>query len=147
MHVRRLLPALLLLTTAAHADDTPALGNVTLRGERFAVEVVADDASRARGLMFRESMAADRGMLFVFEFEQPLAFWMRNTKIPLDILYFDRDRKLVGMHVDVPPCRTVQCPTYPSDRPAQWTVELNAGTAKRLGVQLGDVVEIEMPTP
>ena len=65
---------------------------VELRGERFSVEIADDEAERNRGLMFRDQMAADAGMLFLYDAEQPLAFWMKNTRIPLDILYFDQDR-------------------------------------------------------
>lgn len=118
---------------------------VTLRANRFAVEVANDDASRMRGLMFRQTLAQDSGMLFVFEQEQPLAFWMKNTLIPLDILYFDRARKLVSAQLDTPPCKVVYCPAYPSARPAQFVLELNAGTAKRIGLEVGDEIEFVSP--
>ncbi len=62
---------------------------VELKGKRFSVEIADNEEEQARGLMFRESMADDRGMLFIFEDDQPRAFWMKNTYIPLDILYFD----------------------------------------------------------
>ena len=110
---------------------------VELKGQRFKVEVVDDDESRARGLMFRDSLAEDRGMLFVFEREQPLAFWMKNTKIPLDIMYFDDERRLVSVS-SAPPCTTPQCPNYPSKAPARYTLELKAGTARKLGAKQGD---------
>jgi uncharacterized membrane protein (UPF0127 family) len=115
---------------------------VELKGRRFIVEIADDDESRARGLMFRDSLAEDRGMLFVFEREQPLAFWMRNTRIPLDILYFDEDRRLVSIST-APPCTTRQCPSYPSAAPARFTLELNAGVAKNLGVARGDELLID----
>jgi uncharacterized protein len=111
---------------------------VELADQRFTVEVAADDASRTRGLMFRDAMPGDRGMLFVFEREQPLAFWMKNTRIPLDILYFDGELRLVSVAADTPPCVTPYCPAYPSARPARYVLELNAGLAGRLGVKPGD---------
>lgn len=111
---------------------------VELRGQRFIVEIADDDASRTRGLMFRDDLPRDRGMLFIFEREQPLAFWMRNTYIPLDILYFDNQRRLVSMAQRVPPCRSGQCPNYPSARPARYTLELASGRAAELGVKAGD---------
>ena len=89
---------------------------VELNGKRFDVEIADDDAERARGLMFRDAMDADHGMLFIHEREEPQAYWMKNTRIPLDILYFDDARKLVSMQRDVPPCSLGdQCPPYPSD--------------------------------
>lgn len=112
---------------------------VELKGQRFTVEVVADDESRARGLMFRDSLADDHGMLFIFEREQTLAFWMKNTKIPLDIMYFDGARKLVSV-ASAPPCTTPQCPNYPSEAPAKYTLELKAGTARRIGAKRGDEI-------
>lgn len=115
---------------------------VELKGKRFQVEIAADEAARTRGLMFRDAMADDRGMLFIFEREQPLAFWMKNTRIPLDILYFDAERRLVSV-ASAPPCTTPQCPNYPSAAPARYTLELNAGTARALRVAAGDVLRID----
>ncbi|HZP66036.1 MAG TPA: DUF192 domain-containing protein [Rudaea sp.] len=115
-----------------------------LKGHRFEIEVAQDDASRERGLMFRDSMPADHGMLFVFDDTAPREFWMKNTRIPLDILYFDASYRLVSMQQRVPPCRSLgfDCPTYPSNAPARYVLELNAGTADKLGVKEGDVLAV-----
>lgn len=113
---------------------------VELKGERFAVEVALTEPARQQGLMHRERLPAQQGMLFVFEREQPLAFWMKNTLIPLDILYFDDKLRLVSVARAVPPCKSARCPSYPSAGPAIFTLELNAGEARRLGVRRGDVL-------
>jgi uncharacterized protein len=111
---------------------------VQLGEQRFQVEIADNDAERARGLMFRESMDANRGMLFIHGGQQPLAYWMKNTNIPLDILYFDSDRHLVSQQRDVPPCSLGnRCPPYPSDAPALYVLELNAGQAAKLGLKDG----------
>ena len=124
-----------ILLAGCASADTPW---VELKGQRFAVEIAATDEARARGLMFRDAMADDHGMLFVFENEQPLAFWMKNTRIPLDILYFDDSRRLVSQQRDVPPCSLGDgCPSYPSNVPARYVLELNAGEAARLKLQDG----------
>ena len=129
-----LLPLLLALSACASAR-TPW---VEVGGERFQVEVADDDAERARGLMFRDAMADDHNMLFIHDRQEPQAYWMKNTRIPLDILYFDRDRRLVSQQRDVPPCSAGdRCPPYPSRAPAQYVLELNAGQAARLGLQDG----------
>ena len=129
-----LLPLLLALSACASAR-TPW---VEVGGERFQVEVADDDAERARGLMFRDAMADDHGMLFIHDRQEPQASWMKNTRIPLDILYFDRDRRLVSQQRDVPPCSAGdRCPPYPSRAPAQYVLELNASQAARLGLQDG----------
>ncbi|WP_414637013.1 DUF192 domain-containing protein [Arenimonas sp.] len=112
---------------------------VELRGQRFNVEIADAEAERNRGLMFRDQMAPTAGMLFVYDAERPLAFWMKNTRIPLDILYFDAERRLVSARTGVPPCSLGdRCPPYPSTAPALYVLELNAGTAARLGVTEGD---------
>lgn len=114
---------------------------VELRGQRFTVEVADDHDERARGLMFREQLADGTGMLFVHDAPRPLAYWMKNTKIPLDIFYFDASRKLVSVSRNVPPCSLGdRCPPYPSAGPALYVLELNAGQAGKLGAQPGDEI-------
>ena len=133
------LPALLSVSLLLLAGCASAKGPwVELNGKRFSVEIADDDAERAQGLMFRDAMDADRGMLFIHEREEPQSYWMKNTKIPLDILYFDGQRRLVSMQRDVPPCSLGdRCPPYPSDEPALYVLELNAGEAARLKLSEG----------
>ena len=113
---------------------------VEVNGKRFQVDIAADDQSRAMGLMFRDEMPDDHGMLFLFRTEAPRAFWMLNTRIPLDIIYLDRDLKVVSIVADARPCRRQPCPSYPSSGPAQFVLELNAGQAAKLGLQPGDTL-------
>lgn len=103
-------------------------------GHEVRAEVADDDRERMRGLMFRSRMDDDQGMVFVFDRELPLSFWMKNTLIPLDMLYFDSRGRLVSIQHDVPPCRTAMCPSYPSDGPARYVLELNAGRARALQI-------------
>lgn len=115
---------------------------VEIGGQRYVVEVSDDDAERARGLMFRDTMASDHGMLFIHDAEEPQAYWMKNTKIALDILYFDNDHKLVSQQRDVPPCSLGDaCPPYPSNAPARYVLELNAGQAEKLKLQDGALLK------
>jgi len=128
------------LLAGACASDARWVG---LGGERYSVEVAADDESRARGLMFRDALAQGHGMLFIHPREQPLAYWMKNTRIPLDILYFDASLRLVSQQRDVPPCLAGdRCPPYPSRAPALYVLELNAGEARRLGIEDGAELEL-----
>lgn len=140
------LPALtlaVLLMPACSGSRHPAPIAVDLRGHRFSAELATDEAGREYGLMHRDALAADHSMLFVFVDERPRAFWMKNTLIPLDILYFDTERRLVSTQADVPPCKADPCPTYPSTGPARYVLELSAGTARRIGAQAGDVLKID----
>jgi len=124
----------------------PNQHRVTLKGHTFAVEVAQDNQSRAMGLMFRESMDDDAGMLFIFPQPQPLAFWMKNTLIPLDILYFDQNRQLINISERTPPCKntTTRCPNYPSEKPAKYVLEINAGLSEKYGFKAGDELVIEL---
>jgi len=141
MSARCLALIALLLVSASACARTPW---VELDGHRYSIEIADEQAERQRGLMFREQMAADHGMLFIHEQEEPLAYWMKNTRIPLDILYFDHDLKLVSQQRDVPPCTAGDaCPSYPSSAPALYVLELNAGQAAALGVETGDALKVD----
>jgi uncharacterized membrane protein (UPF0127 family) len=130
-----LLSASLLLLAGCASTSGPW---VELNGKRYSIEIADDNAERERGLMFRDAMDADHGMLFIHDFQAPQAYWMKNTRIPLDILYFDDARKLVSMQRDVPPCSMGdRCPPYPSAAPARYVLELNAGEAAKLKLETG----------
>lgn len=137
--------ALLLLVAGALAPLAGCASDgaawVELKGQRFAVEVADEHDERARGLMFRDQLAPGTGMLFVHAEEAPLAYWMKNTRIALDIFYFDSSRRLVSVSRGVPPCSLGdRCPPYPSAGPAKYVLELNAGQADALGVAAGDEI-------
>ncbi|MFC3195296.1 DUF192 domain-containing protein [Marinicella sediminis] len=136
-----LLPLILLLAGCPRINST-----VTIKGTQFNVEVVDDDQSRAMGLMYRRSMDDDVGMLFLFPDAEPRSFWMKNTLIPLDILYFDQHRKLVSISANTPPCKntTSRCPSYPSKKPAKYVLEINAGLSEQYGFEPGDELLMEL---
>ena len=139
--MRRHASLLLLATFSLSACAGASQPWVEIGGHRYQVEVADDDAERARGLMFRDAMADDHGMVFIHDAQEPQAYWMKNTKIPLDILYFDNDRKLVAQQRNVPTCSLGDaCPSYPSDAPARYVLELNAGQAEKLKLQDGAVL-------
>lgn len=115
---------------------------VELNGQRYQVELAMDEPSRVRGLMFRDQLPEQQGMLFVFPTQERQAFWMKNTRIPLDIIYFDASLALVSVAANASPCKTGPCPAYPSKGPARFVLELNAGHAQRLGLKPGDKLEL-----
>lgn len=133
--MRLLLCVLMSIAFTACASGGPS---VELGGRTFSVEIADTTDKQALGLMFRDSMPDDQGMLFIFPNEAPRSFWMKNTRIPLDIMYFDKDLKMVSVSADTPPCKVRRCPSYPSKGPAMYVLELNAGMAGKLGVGEGD---------
>ena len=147
---RRLRPALpalavalllpLLLAGAALAQVLEPLAIVTRGGQRhlFQVEVARNQNDRAQGLMFRRSMAADRGMLFDFERVEPVAMWMQNTYLSLDMLFVRPDGTIARIAANTEPLSTR---TIPSGEPVLAVLELNAGTAAQLGIRVGDRIE------
>jgi uncharacterized protein len=124
-------------TTPTLAAESLPTTTVEVGSAAFVVEVARNDAQRMRGLMFREALPADHGMLFVFEQELPLSFWMKNTRIPLDMLYFDRKAQLVSIQRNVPPCVTAYCPSYAADGPSQFVLELNGNRSTTLKLSRG----------
>jgi uncharacterized protein len=136
-------PMFLLLGSCASAATDHKADAVVLHGQRYSAELATDEPGRERGLMMRTTLAADHSMLFVFPVSSPQGFWMKNTLIPLDILYFDTHRRLVSMQLNVPPCKADPCPVYPSNTPARYVLELSAGTARRTGVEVGDELKID----
>ena len=139
LNLRRTLILLVLMSCTACAAGEP---QVELKGQRFIVELATTPEEQQLGLMFREHMAEDRGMLFIFPSAITRSFWMKNTRIPLDIFYFDETLKLVSVAQDAKPCRVERCPGYPSAGPARYVLELNAGKAEELGVKPGDELRL-----
>lgn len=125
---------------ATAAADTPleTLEIVTASGaHRFSVEVMRNEDQRARGLMFRRYLPADRGMLFDFKREEPVAMWMKNTYLPLDMIFVDRGGKVVNVAENTEPMSER---IVPSAGPVLAVLEVNAGTAKRIGLKAGDML-------
>ncbi|NLH79834.1 MAG: DUF192 domain-containing protein [Phyllobacteriaceae bacterium] len=121
---------------AARAVDAAKLEIVTAKGRpAFEIEIVDTDESRAEGLMFRKQMAPDHGMLFDFRREQPVWFWMKNTYLPLDMIFARADGSIVSIATDAVPLSE---DTISSGGSVRFVLEVNAGTAARLGLAPGD---------
>lgn len=138
---------IVVIALAAPAAGQPALprGEVTFPdGTRVSVEVAATEAARQRGLMFRERLAPGEGMVFVFDEVGHYPFWMKNTLIPLDMIWVDPRFKVVHVAHAVPPCKADPCPDYgppaPPEGAAIYVVEVVSGFAKSHGVKPGDVL-------
>ena len=101
------------------------------------VELAVTDAERTQGLMFRESLAADAGMLFLFDGIELRPFWMKNCHFPLDIVHLTKDGTVVDVLANVPPCAADPCPTYPPAAASDTVLELNAGVAAKSALVRG----------
>src|SRR5271170_5231130 len=122
----------------ARSDGLEALQIVTAAGTHdFQVEIARDDASRARGLMDRRFMPADHGMLFEFDREAPEAFWMKDTYIPLDMIFISRAGIVTNIVANAEPLSERAIPSGP---PCMAVLELNGGAAARIGLKVGDKV-------
>ncbi len=126
--------------TEPQASQLPVSTIVNSLGERIPVQVeIADtDAERQTGLSGRPTLAEDAGMLFVFDQEQPLSFWMKDTLIPLSIAYISTE----GRIVDIQDMQPLDETPHPSAEPAQYALEVNQGFFEEHGVQVGDTVEL-----
>lgn len=133
---------LLLVVSPVRAEpavsDVPATVVTETGRHAFAVELALSPAERARGLMNRESMAADRGMLFRFDTTRRVTMWMKSTLISLDMVFIRADGTIAGIHADAEPLSEA---IIASPEPVRFVLELNAGTAERIGARAGDRVE------
>lgn len=121
--------------TTAPITDTVQM---TIGAEVFTIEIADDPDEQEHGLMERTSMPADHGMIFVFPSSRHRRFWMKNTRIPLDIIFIDETGRIVSIKSMKPMDET----EVPSDHPAMYAIELNQGAALRIGVNPGDIITI-----
>ena len=135
---------------AGWAADVPAetlIAVKTPNGTVIQAELADTALKRAQGLMFREHLADDRGMLFIFGDAQPWTFWMKNTQIPLDIIWMDAKKTIVHIERNTPICTRQDdgCPQYHSEEGALYVLELGAGRAAALQLQRGVKLSFKQP--
>ena len=107
------------------------------------VEVASDDTTRQQGLMYRDQLPVDRGMIFFFAQSGNYPFWMKNTLIPLDIIWIDDQRKIAHVAHHAPPCKADPCPSLPPDADARYVLEVAAGVAARHALANGQNLRFE----
>jgi uncharacterized membrane protein (UPF0127 family) len=120
----------------------PISAKAIIAGKVIELEVASSPEQQAMGLMYRRSLADNRGMMFTFDPPQPVSFWMKNTLIPLDIIFLEGG-KVKAISADVPPCKSDPCPTYGPNVAVDRVIELRGGRAAELGLKPGDRVSIE----
>ncbi|MGK7924340.1 MAG: DUF192 domain-containing protein [Spirulina sp.] len=122
----------------------PIRATATMGGEIIYLEVTETPEQQALGLMFRDRLPDDRGMLFSFDPPRPVGFWMKNVRISLDMIFL-RDGEIRYIAANVPPCQkpAPQCPAYGPPEAIDRVIELRGGRAEELGLKVGDRVTIE----
>jgi uncharacterized membrane protein (UPF0127 family) len=148
--------SLLLMLALACAQRTPAPSPATTTSaaasaqriilpDNFvvSVEVAADEELRSQGLMYRDQLAENRGMIFLFTQAGEYPFWMKNTLIPLDMIWMDAQHRIVHIAHDVQPCKADPCPSYPPHTLASSVLELAAGVAAKHHLADGNVLRFE----
>ncbi|NNF18866.1 MAG: DUF192 domain-containing protein [Flavobacteriaceae bacterium] len=110
----------------------------------FDIEIADNEYETQTGLMYRQSMEKDRGMLFIFPDERIHSFYMKNTEIPLDILYLSSDMKVASIKENAEPYNET---SISSGVPVQYVLEINAGLSRELGIQVGDSIAYQKTNP
>ncbi len=126
----------------------PESAQITIRGETIRLEVAKTAEEQSRGLMYRTSLAKDRGMIFVFSPPSPVRFWMKNTLIPLDMIFMSNGVvKYIG--AKIPPCAADPCPSYGPDQKIDIdrVIELPSGRAAELKLKVGDRLKVRYIQP
>jgi uncharacterized membrane protein (UPF0127 family) len=125
---------------AATLEDYQARVVTFPNGQQVRAESMLTEADMRRGMMFRDSIAPDRGMLFFHSASGKYKYWMYQVRIPLDIVWMDRDRRIVEISAATPPCATEagECPNYGGNYEALYVLELGGGMAAKYGLKVGD---------
>ncbi|MCU0237687.1 MAG: DUF192 domain-containing protein [Acidobacteria bacterium] len=137
---------LLFLMALAHCRCAAAGGaparfmTIFVQDKPFRVEIADTPEKHALGLMHRRLLKSDYGMLFIFADEEVRSFWMKDTLIPLDMIFINSDHQVVDLVHEVPPCPGDPCPSYTSAYPARFVLEIAGGTAKKLKLVPGDKI-------
>ena len=129
--------------SSTNNSGNESLSKVCFGAKCFYVELAATSEERARGLMFREYLDPDKGMLFIYQDEGVHYFWMKNTLIPLDMVWINGNREVICISKDVQPCQTSQCPSIGPGQKVQYVLELNGGTSDEIGLAIGNRITFD----
>lgn len=141
--MKKTLLSLLLLFTGCNVQQQDKIIVKNVNGEvAFAVEIADSVEERAVGLMERQKLDDNRGMFFIFPNQDNLTFWMKNTYLPLDIIFIDQDWRIVKIARNAQPCLKGECPYYRSEVLAQYVLEINAGLSDAKDIKEGDQVSL-----
>jgi uncharacterized membrane protein (UPF0127 family) len=137
--------SVLFVLLVACSSQIPQVSNepfVEFGDSKFFVNIADEPNELQKGLMFVESMPKNEGMLFIFSDSAPRTFWMKNTLIPLDMIFINEKFIVVDVKENVPPCKSDPCDTYPSEFSSKFVVELNAGSVKEFNISVGQIMRM-----
>lgn len=117
-------------------------GTVCFKDNCFDVELAITSEQKRKGLMHREELKEDKGMLFINSEEYICGFWMKNVKFPLDIIWIDKDKKVVFISKNTPSCLKDPCPSVKPDKKAKYVLEIKGGISEKIGLDEGDQLDI-----
>jgi len=126
--------------------ELPITAKTVINGEEIDLEVAITPEQQGLGLMYRDFLAPNRGMLFPFEFPRRASFWMKNVDIPLDMIFLYQG-EVIFIEANVPPCNAEPCPIYGPDQIVDQVLELAGGRAEELNISTGDRIEIQFLNP
>ena len=129
--------------SSGNNSGNEGLSKVCFGAKCFYVELAVTSEEISRGLMFREHLDPDKGMLFIYKYEGVHYFWMKNTLIPLDMIWINGNREVISISKDVQPCQTSQCPLISPEQKVQYVLELNGGTSDETGLAIGDKITFD----
>ena len=130
--------------TNINTEKEGDISKVCFNEKCFNVEIADTPKKHAQGLMNRKSLDQDSGMLFLFDTEAKYCFWMKNTLIPLDIIWLDKNKRVVFIKHDAKPCQAEPCKTFRPDEKAKYVFEINSGFAKKIGLREGDEMKFKL---
>ncbi len=145
--MRKALLSLLLALPLATPLAAGGGGTLVAKNTRFMTEVAVTSMEQQKGLMYRQSLAKDRCMIFLYGEDGEHAIWMKNCLISLDVAWVDAEGRIVGLISDIPPCSPMlgdNCPNYGADFLCRHFIEFPVGTFKRLGLKKGDKLGWEL---
>ncbi len=135
---------LLVILISVFYLNKPFPDTITLKikNQNFYLQKAITTQEKEKGLMFVENLDNNTGMIFIWSDEQSRVFWMKNTLIPLDIVFLDKNKKIVDIKHNFQPCHEDPCPTYTS-KPAMYVIEINEGLAEKLNLTNGERIEFD----
>lgn len=141
--MKKLIFIIFLIIVLCSCSSKDRISKVCFKQKCFEVEIADTKQERERGLMNRENLAIQKGMLFIYKKEDIYSFWMKNTKMPLDIIWINENFEVVSIFPNAQPCETENCELIRPLKKAKYVLEINGGLAAKKGIEVHDFVQFK----